>query len=109
MFSNSYQRQQSQDETIFNTDFLYSSGQEAGTPESNVPKESADNALHRVDAAGREEPVAAESLLSQSNLRSTSRISGKSVELSIQDHTFLITGQLMVSTWHRQNKLDHQL
>jgi hypothetical protein len=80
MFSSSYRRQQSQDEPIFKTDFLHASGQEAGTPESNVPLDTKallkflheqgsnpelEHVLPRDDAAGREEPVAAESLLSQ--------------------------------------------
>ena len=84
MFASSYQRRQPWNEHIFTTDFLSVSGQEAGTPESKVPKESEflihvlheqasrtelDNALPRVDAAGKEEPVAAESSCLKRSLR----------------------------------------
>ena len=63
---------------------MFISGQETGTPESDVPKQSdvLIQALHeqgsktgletaptRVDAARREEPVAAESFCLQRNLR----------------------------------------
>ena len=83
MFASSYQRRQSWNEHIFITDFLSVSGQEAGTPESNVPKEleallhvlreqgskpELETALPRVDATGREEPVTAQSFLLESGL-----------------------------------------
>ena len=84
MFANSYQRRQPRNESIFITDFLFVSGREAGTPESNVPKEpeslihvlheqarrtELETALPRVDASGKEEPLAAESLCLKRSLR----------------------------------------